>query len=175
MNEWSKKSSTYPFPRYKIASREFQHTNYKEGDDEDEEEDNEDLKLFEVDDKGRLIVSGHLDREEKASHRITIMAETDASPSLSAYYDLTVKILDENDNAPTFSSDLYEVTVSEAVAPHTQLVQVLATDPDLGNNGEVSYSFGERSKRLARLFSIDPNTGWISTQVINALEIVKHI
>ena len=56
-------------------------------------------------------------------HRITIMAETDASPTLSAYYDLTVKILDENDNAPAFSSDLYEVTVSEAVEPHTQLVQ----------------------------------------------------
>ena len=117
-----------------------------------------------MDDKGRLMVIGHLDREEMASHRITIMAETDASPTLSAYYDLTVKILDENDNPPTFSSDLYEVTVSEAVEPHTQLVQVLATDPDLGNNGEVSYSFGERSKRLARLFSIDPNTGWISTQ-----------
>ena len=48
---------------------------------------------------------------------------------------------------------------------HTGLApQVLATDPDLGSNGEVSYSFGERSKRLARLFSIDPNTGWISTQ-----------
>ena len=67
-----------------------------------------------MDDKGRLIVSGHLDREERSAHRITIMAETDASPALSAYYDLTVKVLDENDNAPAFSSDLYEVTVSEA-------------------------------------------------------------
>ena len=70
-----------------------------------------------MDDKGRLIVSGHLDREERSAHRITIMAETDASPALSAYYHLTVKVLDENDNAPAFSSDLYEVTVSEASAP----------------------------------------------------------
>ena len=77
---------------------------------------------------------------------------------------MSQQVLDKNDNAPTFSSDVYAVSVSEAVEPHTQLVQVLATDPDLGSHGEVSYAFGERSKRLARLFSVDPNTGWISTQ-----------
>ena len=58
----------HPFPRYKIASRAFQRAE----DDEDDDEGEEDDRLFEVDDKGRLIVNGHLDREEKASHSITI-------------------------------------------------------------------------------------------------------
>ena len=42
-------------------------------------------------------------------------------------------------------------------------MQTLATDRDIANNGEISYSFAQESRKLAHLFSIDPHHGWITT------------
>ncbi|TRY62766.1 hypothetical protein TCAL_04907 [Tigriopus californicus] len=134
--------------RYKMASENYQ------GED----------SLFQVDQDGRIIINGHLDRELKSKHGLTILAENDASPTLNSYYDLTIQILDENDNAPKFQSPKYEVSLFEAVEPHTSVIQVQATDLDYGNNGEIRYRFAEKSEHLASLFHIDPNDGWITTQ-----------
>ena len=61
----------------------------------------------------------------------------------------------------------YEVSLSEAVPPHTSVVQIQATDDDYGHNGEVTYSFhGDSSQKLASIFSIDAHQGWITTQGI---------
>jgi protocadherin Fat 1/2/3 len=122
--------------------------------------------LFQVDpDSGRLMVAKLLDRENKAVHRITVLAETDSSPTLNVYTELVLQVLDENDNSPLFGLPAYEVSVSEAVPAHTPVLQVLATDLDFGNNGEITYSFSEESRgSLAHLFSIDPHNGWVTTQ-----------
>jgi hypothetical protein len=52
------------------------------------------------------------------------LAETGTSPTLNAYYDLTVQVLDRNDGSPKFNADPYEVKVSEAVAVNTPIIQV---------------------------------------------------
>ena len=119
--------------------------------------------LFQIDKSGRVILANHLDREVQSLHKLMILAETDTSPALNAYAELTIQVLDNNDHAPNFQSDPYEVTVSEVVAPHTPILQVLATDKDFANNGEISYSFTEDTRKLAHLFSIDPHHGWVST------------
>ena len=121
---------------------------------------------FQIDvDSGRLMVAKLLDREERSFHRLAILAETDSSPTLNVYTELVVQVLDENDHSPEFALPAYEVAVSEAVAAHTPVLQVLATDKDYANNGEVTYSFSEESRgSLAHLFSIDPHNGWITTQ-----------
>ena len=67
------------------------------------------------------------------------MAETKTSPTLNSYFKLTVQVLDSNDNAPEFQSDPYDIMVSEALAPGTDVVQVQALDPDFGANGEIRY------------------------------------
>ena len=121
--------------------------------------------LFQIDQTGRVIVSGHLNREKRSIHHLTFIAETDTSPTLNAYYNLIVQVIDQNDNPPVFMNNPYEVSLSEAVPPHTSVVQVQATDEDFGHNGEVSYSFHpESSQKLASIFSIDPHQGWITTQ-----------
>ena len=119
--------------------------------------------LFQIDEEGRVIVSSRLDREKRNVHKLTFLAETSTSPTLtSAYYDLTVQVLDRNDCSPKFNSDPYEVQVSEAVSVNTPIVQVLAEDDDYGNNGEVRYKFyGETPTDL---FNIDMHHGWITTQ-----------
>ena len=135
--------------RYKLASAD-----YNSGDAD---------PLFQIDEEGRVIVSSRLDREKRALHKLTFLAVTDTSPTLNAYYELTVQVLDRNDCTPKFSANPYEVRVSEAVATNTAIVQVSAEDGDFGNNGEVRYSFyGEETP--TGLFSIDPHHGWITTQ-----------
>ena len=119
--------------------------------------------LFQIDGDGRVIISGRLDRETEPLHRLHILAETDTSPALISTTQLTVHVMDENDHPPQFQTSHYSVTVLENVAPHTQILQVLATDQDIANNGEISYSFSDESRKLAHLFSIDPHHGWITT------------
>ena len=145
---------------YKMAS-----TNYQEPD-----------SLFQVDKSGRLIVSNLLDRETAAVHKLVVMAETDSSPSLAAYTELTVQLLDANDHDPEFVSAEYAVSVTEAVEPHTSIIQVQAVDADFANNGEVTYRFAEESMQMAHLFSIDPHNGWITTQgILDYEETPKHV
>ena len=86
-------------------------------------------------------ILGRLDRETKAVHQLTFLAETKTSPTLNSYFTLTVQVLDSNDNAPEFQSDPYDIMVSEALAPGTDVVQVQALDPDFGANGEIRYLF----------------------------------
>lgn len=119
--------------------------------------------LFQIDDDGRVIISGRLDRETEPLHKLHILAETETSPALISTSQLTVHVMDENDHPPVFQSSQYEVRVVENVPPHTQILQVLATDQDIANNGEISYSFSDESRKLAHLFSIDPHHGWITT------------
>ncbi len=51
------------------------------------------------------------------------------------------------------------------------VLTVIATDPDNGNNGSVSYSLKQvLMKNNQPLFSIDSHTGLISTMQNNALD-----
>ncbi|XP_047191403.1 protocadherin Fat 3a isoform X11 [Scophthalmus maximus] len=83
--------------------------------------------------------------------------------------DVEVKVLDLNDNKPAFEANSYEATVMEVMSIGTRIIQVQALDPDSGANGQVTYSLGALiqsegdSKKLDNTFSIDSNTGWIST------------
>lgn len=48
--------------------------------------------------------------------------------------------MDANDNPPEFLQDSYFVEVSENKEPNSEIIQIGATDKDLGPNGEVKYS-----------------------------------
>lgn len=50
-----------------------------------------------------------------------------------------VKVMDINDNRPTFYPVLYTVSLSTHSAPGTSVVKVTANDPDAGENGRVTY------------------------------------
>ena len=75
-------------------------------------------------------------------------------------------MLDSNDNQPQFGAvnASYSVMVREDVPPGTVLLTLSASDADVGANGEVQFSFAERSSRdLATRFKVRPNTGEIIT------------
>ncbi|XP_069022574.1 protocadherin Fat 3a isoform X8 [Embiotoca jacksoni] len=84
--------------------------------------------------------------------------------------DVEVRVLDLNDNKPAFEANPYDTTVMEGMSVGTRIIQVQALDPDSGANGQVTYQLGTSiqsegdSDTLADTFSIDSNTGWISTR-----------
>jgi protocadherin Fat 1/2/3 len=83
----------------------------------------EDAPLFNVDPTGQLTLSGKLDREVKDMYIISVLAETDSSPPLSAVTDITLKVLDENDNAPEFESSPYRLDVAENIDEGTSILK----------------------------------------------------
>lgn len=81
---------------------------------------------------GALTTARTLDREEASQHNLTVVATDHGSPRRSATQLLTVHVLDVNDEVPTFQRDRYEASVAENLPPGVPVLQLLATDRDLG-------------------------------------------
>ena len=111
-------------------------------------------------DSYKVVIVNTLDREEIEIHNVTVICKDRGIPSLSAAVSIDVTVLDENDNAPIFTSELYTSTIKENKPAGYSVVQVQATDADIGNNGKVSYYLNPEDKFG---FSIDADTGWIAT------------
>ncbi|NXX49867.1 PCD16 protein, partial [Tricholaema leucomelas] len=107
---------------------------------------------------GALSIVRPLDREEVAQHNLTVVATDHGLPRRSATQLLSVLVLDVNDEAPAFEQLEYEAQVMENLPAGSPVLRVLATDRDLGANGQVSYG-----GLAGGPFSIDPQTGLIVT------------
>uniref|UniRef100_A0A672FM24 Protocadherin 2 alpha a 15 n=1 Tax=Salarias fasciatus TaxID=181472 RepID=A0A672FM24_SALFA len=126
-------------------------------------------------DSGQFSVQQYkltLDRETAGSHSLTLTALDGGKPQKAGNTRIQVKVLDINDNAPTFSKDVYSVTLTENAPIGTTVIQVNATDLDEGPNGQVVYSFGKSiNKDILNIFQISPSTGLI--MVKNLLDYEK--
>ena len=71
---------------------------------------------------------------------------------------MTINVLDTNDLSPLFYQPSYVVSVPEDKPLHAAIVKVSASDADIGINGEIYYSFLEKTD----VFSIHPTTGVVS-------------
>ncbi|XP_037604589.1 protocadherin Fat 3 [Sebastes umbrosus] len=119
--------------------------------------------LFSIDPiSGMVILEKSLDRESRDSYRVRVQAtdQVGQQGALSSQVDLTILVLDVNDNAPVFQRRDYAVTVPEDVAVGTEVLRVLATSVDIGQNAEITYNI--RSGNELRKFAIDRTLGSIS-------------
>ncbi|XP_068177781.1 protocadherin-10a isoform X2 [Antennarius striatus] len=109
-----------------------------------------------------LVLEKSLDREQQAVHRYVLTAVDGGVPQRTGTALLVVKVLDSNDNAPTFDQTVYSVNLRENSPVGTLVIQLNATDVDEGQNGEVVYSFSSHNApRIKDLFDIDARTGRI--------------
>uniref|UniRef100_A0A8C2ZV31 Protocadherin-8 n=1 Tax=Cyclopterus lumpus TaxID=8103 RepID=A0A8C2ZV31_CYCLU len=86
-----------------------------------------------------IVTAAVLDRERISEYNLTVMAEDFGSPPLRKITQYTIRLSDENDNAPHFTKAVYEVSVAENNAPGAYITTVEASDADLGNNGKLAY------------------------------------
>ncbi|XP_018592674.2 protocadherin gamma-C5-like [Scleropages formosus] len=109
-----------------------------------------------------LLLEKSLDREEQSVHRLVLTALDGGNPPRSGTAQITVIVLDINDNAPQFENSSYEAVLKENTPIGTVILKVKATDIDEGLNGEVKYLFGDQTPdAIASLFNINAQTGEI--------------
>uniref|UniRef100_A0A2K5NBY5 FAT atypical cadherin 1 n=1 Tax=Cercocebus atys TaxID=9531 RepID=A0A2K5NBY5_CERAT len=104
---------------------------------------------------GMLKILSPLDRETTDKYTLNITVYDLGIPQKAAWRLLDVVVVDANDNPPEFLQESYFVEVSEDKEVHSEIIQVEATDKDLGPNGHVTYSILTDTDK----FSIDSATG----------------
>ncbi|XP_056328890.1 protocadherin gamma-A11-like [Danio aesculapii] len=109
-----------------------------------------------------LLLQKPLDRENKEKHILTLTAVDGGNPPKSGTLNITVTVLDVNDNRPTCNRDTYTITLNENASPGFRVTFINATDPDEGVNGEVEYTYGRNAQRkIHDMFELDKVTGEI--------------
>lgn len=106
-----------------------------------------------------LETTGKLDRETRGFYVLNISARDGGKPPKLGYVQVNVTILDVNDSPPIFDHSDYIVSLNESVPPGTPVLQVMASDNDLGDNAKLTYYLSETEAQ----FTVDPETGVIST------------
>ncbi|XP_034036816.1 protocadherin alpha-8-like [Thalassophryne amazonica] len=109
-----------------------------------------------------LVLQKSLDREKYNKHKLSLTAVDGGNPPRSGTLNVTVIVLDSNDNNPVFSQEVYSVTIPENIDTDTSVITVKAADLDDGVNGDVEYFFGaELEPDIYDMFSLDRNSGEI--------------
>ncbi|XP_076265474.1 protocadherin-like wing polarity protein stan isoform X1 [Rhynchophorus ferrugineus] len=111
---------------------------------------------------GAIITTKPLDRETISGYLLTVTAKDGGTPSLSDTTDVEISVIDVNDNYPQFKQAAYSGSVPEDALVGTSVVQVAATDADIGLNGRIRYTLSEKDQEDGS-FVIDPASGVIRT------------
>lgn len=110
------------------------------------------INAFSIDkDTGIVRTTVVLDRENKSTFRLTVNASDNGNPSRGSYDDVIITILDANDHSPRFSQKVYEKTLPEDSKIGLVIVQLTATDGDIGVNADLRYDFVYHTICLMRL------------------------
>lgn len=88
---------------------------------------------FVVDSLSGAVLVGNttLDREERGSYHLVVMATDRGTPPLSGTATLTVILDDVNDSRPRFIEPLTMINVNESTPPGVVVATLTAEDPDL--------------------------------------------
>ncbi|XP_061159378.1 protocadherin alpha-8-like [Syngnathus typhle] len=109
-----------------------------------------------------LVLKKSLDREKKAKHSLVLTAVDGGKPPRSGTLNVSIHVLDSNDNRPIFSQDIYEITIAENIPISTSIFKINGTDPDEGINGEIEYSLAKTLKKnVYSVFEVEKSTGVI--------------
>ncbi|XP_051019294.1 protocadherin alpha-2 isoform X14 [Acomys russatus] len=112
-----------------------------------------------------LVLGKSLDREENAEVKLLLVATDGGKPELTGTVQILIKVIDINDNEPTFPQSGYKVQLLENTANGTLVIKLNASDGDEGSNAEIVYSLSSDVSSTTRTkFQIDPSSGEIRTK-----------
>ena len=111
---------------------------------------------------GNVTVNGSIDYETNQSYVLEVVAYDLGTPSRSSTANITISIVDLNDNPPILDSESYVTGAFENSTVNTSLlVTIMATDSDSGENSVINFNLtGDGSSD----FSID-DTGVVRVAV----------
>ncbi|XP_042677339.1 LOW QUALITY PROTEIN: neural-cadherin-like [Centrocercus urophasianus] len=110
-----------------------------------------------------ILVAELLDYETTKNFLLRVRAQNVAAVPLAAFTAIYINVTDVNDNVPFFTSSIYEASVTEGADIGTFVIQVSATDLDLGQNGEITYSLLHDHSGDYTCFRLDSQTGSVYT------------
>ncbi|XP_034037725.1 protocadherin beta-15-like [Thalassophryne amazonica] len=109
-----------------------------------------------------LVLKKPLDREQKNKHSLLVTAGDGGKPQRSGTLNVTILVLDVNDNPPIFTQETYEISVKENIEVGTLIFKITASDPDEGTNAAIEYKFGKNlMNKLDYIFDLNMQTGEI--------------
>uniref|UniRef100_A0AAX7UWX9 Cadherin domain-containing protein n=1 Tax=Astatotilapia calliptera TaxID=8154 RepID=A0AAX7UWX9_ASTCA len=121
-----------------------------------------------------LILKKPLDREKQAVHNLILTAVDGGVPARTGTASIIVRVLDVNDNAPSFEKAKYVVDVMENSPIGSLVIKLNATDLDEGSNSEIVYSYSlYTSERTQKMFNLNPENGEIRVKEMINYEDLK--
>ena len=125
---------------------------------------------------GNVRTTSPLDRERRAEYQFRVAASDHGKPPLTATVDVTVRVADENDNAPivafTSSStsgsaaaslvDVDTIVIPAAVPRGFVVCRADVRDADAGANARVHFRLEPEVDNISGQFAVNPDTGEIS-------------
>lgn len=111
---------------------------------------------------GEICIAGELDYERRSSYEFPVLATDRGGLSTTAM--IKMQLTDVNDNRPVFYPREYNVSLRESGPAQVSgtpqpIVAVVATDPDAGSFGQVSYRIVAGNE--GGIFRIDRSSGEI--------------
>ncbi|KAH0618132.1 hypothetical protein JD844_017118 [Phrynosoma platyrhinos] len=115
----------------------------------------------------KLLTNSPVDREKIPEYNITLIATDKGIPSLTTQKTISLQISDINDNAPAFEKSSYNLYVPENSLSGASIFTIRASDPDVGQNAQITYSVLSSNIQelpISSYISINSETGTIYAQ-----------
>ncbi|XP_060575033.1 protocadherin beta-15-like [Ruditapes philippinarum] len=124
----------------------------------------------------QIRLTKSLDRETEPFYQIVVFAMDGGDQPLTGTVTIDIEVTDDNDNAPIFSEQLYNISVYENVAVDSVILKLSANDMDEYDNGKVSYKFSNRiSNKISELLRVNSTSGEIYTIGVLDFETDKEL
>ncbi|XP_047441798.1 protocadherin alpha-8-like [Mugil cephalus] len=123
-----------------------------------------DIEINQSDDEKMpyVVLKKPLDREQKNKHLLVVTAVDGGKPPRSGTLNVSITVLDINDNRPRFSQDTYQIEIFENISVGTTITRVSALDPDEGTSGQIEYSLSKTlSRKVYDMFELHSGSGEI--------------
>ncbi|XP_060247813.1 cadherin-15 isoform X2 [Meriones unguiculatus] len=126
--------------------------------------DEEPRNVFSIDKfTGRVYLNATLDREKTDRFRLRAFALDLGGSTLEDPTDLEIVVVDQNDNRPAFTQDVFRGHILEGAIPGTLVARAEATDADDPETDNAALRFSILDQGSPEFFSIDEHTGEIRT------------
>ncbi|XP_044201151.1 protocadherin Fat 4-like [Thunnus albacares] len=112
--------------------------------------------VFSVNANGAILTKTELDKEKQEWYILDVEAVDTRSPPTTAIAMVRIQVEDVNE-APQFSSEVYNASIFSIAPYKTPVVQLKASDSDVGDEGQLVYSLSAASP----YFNVEASSGLV--------------